>query len=507
MIGLDLGTTSCKAILLDAEGRVVASASESYPLRVPRPGWAEQDVLVIREAVTRTLRAVAAATSVAPTGISFSGAMHSCFPVDAGGAPLANAMTWADNRAAGVEETVRSELDVPAVYARTGCPVRSTYHPVRLRWWADAAPDVARRASRFVGIKDWILHALTGAWATDIGLASTTGLLDGMTCAWDPDALRVARVSPHQLPSLVPTTAIVGGLARDAAAATGLPAGLPVVAGGSDGAMANVGTGLTRAGQAVITIGTSGAVRHLVDQRWVDPSERTWCYVLDQGRWFIGGAINNGGLALDWVRRLLYPELAPDAGFRQLATDAGAVEPGADGAFVLPYFTGERSPSWTPDDPAMLFGLRLGHGRAHLARAAMEGVAHCIADVWQALPPPAGTGEVTRLTGGITRTPVWAQVLADVLGVPLMALDASDSSATGAALVGLRALGLPAPADAGLVPPGQVYAPGTDHAFYVGHHRAYDALRHVMRAQEQALGRAAPLETRPSTPGQTARTA
>ncbi len=507
MIGLDLGTTSCKAILLDAEGRVVAAASASYSLRVPRPGWAEQDVLVIRAAVNRTLRAVAAATSVAPTGISFSGAMHSCLPVDAVGAPLANAMTWADNRAAGVEGTVRSELDVPAVYARTGCPVRSTYHPVRLRWWADAAPDVARRASRFVGIKDWIIHELTGAWATDIGLASTTGLLDGTTCSWDPEALRAARVAPEQLPALVPSHAIVGGLARDAAAATGLPAGLPVVAGGSDGALANVGTGLTHAGQAVITVGTSGAVRHLVDRRWVDPSERTWCYVVDEGHWLIGGAINNGGLALDWVRRLLYPELALDAGFRQLAADAGAIEPGADGVFVLPYLTGERSPSWTPDDPAMLYGVRLGHGRAHLARAAMEGVAHCIADVWNALPPPAQTAEATRLTGGITRTPVWAQVLADVLGVPLMALDTTDASATGAALVGLQALGLPSPVGAGLVAPGPVYTPGTDHAFYVGHHRAYDALRQAMRAQEQALRHAAPLETSPSNPGQTARTA
>ncbi len=507
MIGLDLGTTSCKAVLLDAEGRVVAAASESYPLRVPRPGWAEQDVLVIREAVVRTLRAVAAARSVAPAGILFSGAMHSCFPVDAGGAPLANAMTWADNRAAGVEEIVRSELDVPAVYARTGCPIRSTYHPVRLRWWADAAPDVARHASHFVGIKDWILHALTGAWATDIGIASTTGLLDGATRAWDPEALRAARVAPEQLPALVSSSAIVGGLTGDAAAATGLPAGLPVVAGGSDGAMANVGTGLTRAGQAVITVGTSGAVRHLVDHRWVDPSERTWCYILDEEHWFIGGAINNGGLALDWVRRLLYAELPPDAGFRQLAADAGAIEPGAEGAFVLPYFTGERSPSWTPDDPALLYGLRLGHGRAHLARAAMEGVAHCIADVWHALPPPAQTAEVTRLTGGITRTAVWAQVLADVLGVPLMALDTTDSSATGAALVGLQALGLPFPADAGLVPPGPVYAPGADHAFYVGHHRAYDALRDTMRAQEQALGQAGAPETRPATRSQTARTA
>ena len=141
----------------------------------------------------------------------------------------------------------------------------------------------------------------------------------------------------------------------------------------------------------------------------------------------------------------------------------------------------------------MFYGLRLGHGRAHLARAGMEGVAHCIADVWEALPPPTATGEVTRLTGGITRTPVWAQILADVLGVPLMALDVTDASATGAALVGLRALGRPVPVDAGAsAQAGVLHAPSADHAFYVDHHRAFDALRDLMGAQARVLAQHVP---------------
>jgi gluconokinase len=491
MIGLDLGTTSCKAVVLDAAGRTVATARESYDLRVPRPGWAEQDVLVIRDAVTRSLRSVAASSPVAPRGISFSGAMHSCLPVDPDGAPLANAMTWADNRAAHLEPAVRDEVDVPALYARTGCPVRSTYHPIRLRWWAEEAPGVARRARWFVALKDWVLHDLTGIWATDLGLASTTGLLDITGLAWDPEALRVARVGPEVLPVLVSSTAVVGGLTAEAAAATGLRAGLPVVAGGSDGGMANLGTGISTPGQAVLTVGTSGAVRQLQHRPWLDSDERTWCYVLDEGRWFIGGAINNGGLALAWTRTTLYPELTPADGFRRLAADAAAVPAGAEGVFLLPYFTGERSPSWTPNDPAMVYGLRLEHGRGHLARAAMEGVAHCLADVWGVLPQPAATGEVTRLTGGITRTPVWAQILADVIGVPLMALDLTDASATGAALLGFRALDRLPPGLAGAaVPSGPVYSPGADRAFYVRHHEAFDALRAVMRTQEGALATA-----------------
>lgn len=499
MIGLDLGTTSCKAVVLDPSGRIVATASRSYDLRVPRAGWAEQDVLVIRDAVRLVLRSVAGSSPVPPTGISLSGAMHSCFPVDAEGAPLAGSMTWADNRAAGLESIVRAEVDVPALYARTGCPVRATYHPVRLRWWAEEAPDVARRARLFVGLKDWVLHDLTGVWATDVGLASTTGLLDMGRLTWDPEALRVARVNAESLPPLVSSTATVGGLTSGAAAETGLPAGLPVVAGGSDGGMANLGTGISTPGQAVLSVGTSGAVRQLRDRPWLDPHERTWCYLLDEGLWFIGGAVNNGGLALAWIRATLYPELAPDDGFRRLAGDAADVPPGADGLFVLPYFTGERSPSWTPNDPAMIYGLRPEHGRGHFARAAMEGVAHCLADVWAILPPPDSRRDLARLTGGITRTPLWAQILADVVGVPLAAVEAADASATGAALLGLRALDrLPPDVAGAATETGRVYSPGPDRPFYARHHEAFDALRDVMRTQADALAAAGLAKTGPA---------
>jgi gluconokinase len=505
MIGLDLGTTSCKAVVFDAAARPVASASERYPLLVPHPGWAEQDVPAIGAAVMRALRAAAASSPVAPTGISFSGAMHSCFPVAADGTPLAHSMTWADNRAAPYEATVRAEVDVPALYARTGCPVRSTYHPARLRWWVEAAPDVAARAGLFAGIKDWVLHELTGVWATDFGLASTTGLLDSARRAWDPQALAAAQVPAERLPPLVASETVVGGLTREAAAATGLPSGLPVVAGGSDGAMANLGTGLERPGQTVITVGTSGAVRQLAGRPWIDPDERTWSYLAERDLWLIGGAVNNGGLALDWVRATLYSELDGAAGFQRLAEDAASIPAGAAGVFFLPYLAGERSPSWTPDDPAMVCGLRLGHGRGHLARAAMEGVAHCLADVRDALPAAAPDAGPAFLTGGITRTPLWAQIVADVIGEPLVAIEAADASATGAALVGMRALGrLPSSGGAGTVAgegaassatsrggpagatPGPTYTPGSDRDFYVRHRRAYNALRRLMRQQAAA---------------------
>lgn len=505
MIGLDLGTTNCKAVLLDAEGRVRAVASEGYKLQIPHPRAAELDVRHVWEAAKKVLRTVATSAPVPPGGICFSGAMHSLFPVaDDAGTPISNAMTWADARATAVYRSLVADTDTHALYRRTGCPVHSTYHLQRLRWWERVEPEQVQQAQLWVGIKDWILHALSGVWVTDLSLASTTGLLNLQSLTWDTGVLRLAGVQADQLPRLVSPTTIVGGLTATAAAATELPVGLPVIAGGSDGALASLGTGLASPGQMVITVGTSGAVRKMVRDPWFDPGERTFCYLLtdrftrpvaDGGGegplWFIGGAINNGGLTLQWAREKLYPDLPGAAGYEQLAQDAASVSPGADGVFLLPYFAGERSPHWAPKDKGMMYGLGMAHTRAHFARAAMEGVANCLADVWDALYGSEMTSEMVRLTGGITRTPLWAQILADMLGVPLMALEVADTSATGAGLLGMLAIhqidadSLRAAATA---VPGPIYTPDPEcHQFYKQHHREYRALRRGMAAMGETL--------------------
>jgi len=254
---------------------------------------------------------------------------------------------------------------------------------------------------------------------------------------------------------------------------------LPVVPGTSDGGSANLGSGAVRAGQSVVTMGTSGAVRRVVDEPLLDSQQRTWCYVLLEGRWFAGGAINNAGLALQWVRERFYPDMPGDDGYKHLSVDAAGVAPGAEGVRFLPYFTGERSPHWNPEARALLSGLGLPHTRAHIARAVMEGVAYCLDDVWEVLSAEAlASGEV-RLTGNVTHNPVWAQIVADVLGVPLIADEAADASALGAALLGHLALGHLASLDeaAQALPAGHTYAPDPRrHAFYRAEHQAFQEL-------------------------------
>ncbi len=485
VIGLDLGTTNCKAVALTAEGRVLAATSSAYGLLSPEPGWAEQDVREVWQGAATALRMLADQLSLDQVaGLSLSGAMHSVLPVDGDDAPLAPAMTWADNRAASRADALRGQTEPYALYLRTGCPLRSTYHPARLRWWLEQAPQVSQRAVRLVAIKDWILHRLTGVWATDLSLASSTGLLDIHRLNWDEEALSLAGVLPGCLPPLVSPTAVVGGLTEGAAAETGLPSGLSVVAGASDGALANLGAGAVDAGQVVVTVGTSGAIRRIVDRPWLDPHERTWCYVLVEGHWFVGGAINNGGLALQWVRERFYPDLPADAGYEPVLQDAASIAPGAGGVVVLPYFTGERSPHWNADARAAICGLSLHHTRAHVARAVLEGVAFCLADVWEALADESELVESARLTGGITRAPIWAQIVADVLGIPLAPVEIADASALGAAILGHWALGNIQTFGVCQTPKVSTttFEPDSErHAFYLRRHRVFQTLYRLLQ--------------------------
>ncbi|MCC6190771.1 MAG: gluconokinase [Anaerolineales bacterium] len=487
VVGLDLGTTRCKAVAVTPAGTVAAAASADYALHTPHPGWAEQPADAVWRGAVAALQALAAqAPARQIEGLGLSGAMHSLLPVNADGAPLAPALTWADQRAAPQAEALRRQLGsraAHALYTRTGCRLNALYHPAKLRWWREAAPAVWVQAARFVALKDWVLWRLTGAWLTDEGLASTTGLLDLRRLEWDFEALSAAGIEASRLPALSPAAVVGGTLLPAAARATGLPAGLPVAPGSSDGGAANLGAGAVLPGQTVVTVGTSGAVRRLVAEPWLDQRERTWCYVLAAGHWFAGGAINNGGLALQWVRERFYADEPGDLGYARLLQEAAAIAPGAEGVVVLPYFSGERSPHWNPEARAVVTGLGLEHTRAHIARAALEGVAYCLADVWAALgQPPSAPGLAwpeACLTGSISRNPIWAQIVADVLGAVLLADQAADASAVGGALFGHLALGhLACLEDAAHRPPlAERYTPDPRrHAEYAERHQHFQAL-------------------------------
>jgi gluconokinase len=445
-IGLDAGTTGCKAVAVSATGHVRAEAAATYPLFTDATGAAEQEAADLWRAVRRVLTTLAQRLDGGrPVALALSGAMHSLLPLDRRGAPLGRATTWADTRATAALAELR-RASPTGLYEVTGCPLAVPYHLARLRWLRAAEPAAFGRAAHFVSLKDWLGYRLTGALRTDLGYASTTGLLELRARRWSDHALELAGITPARLPELAEPTDLLGELERDTARACGLPLGLPVFVGSSDGALANVGAGVRRPGGTVLTVGTSGAVRRVTATPLLDPEARTWCYRFFAGHFLAGGAVNNGGLALEWVRRTLYGELPRGEGFSQLLKEAAAAT--ADGLVVLPYLTGERSPHWNAAVRGAVFGLSDAHTRADLARAALEGVAFCLKDVWEVLAgsalgakrPEGAADHAAQLTGGLSRSPVWAQLVADVLGTPLEVGGVADASAVGAAALAWTAL-------------------------------------------------------------------
>ena len=437
VVGLDLGTTSTKAVALSADGQILGLQAAPNRMWSEQPGSAFQDPREVWAGAQQALAGLAGQVNPREAlGICLSGAMHSLFPLGADGEPLANAVTWADVRAGEQAARLRQGCDAHGLYLRTGCPLQYLYHPAKLRRWLDELHEAP--PGGFGAIKDYIYRQLCGRWATDHSLASATGLMDTQRQVWDGEALALGGVRAGQLPELLSPLDAGGRLARGVGLVSGFPEGLAVVIGAGDGGLANLGSGAVRPGESVITVGTSGAVRRIAERPVLDESERTWCYLLFAGRWFHGGASNNAGLAVQWVRERFYRELPGSAGYAALFRDAASVPAGAEGVVIAPYFSGERNPHWDPNARAVIHGLALEHDRRQVARAVLEGSALCLADIWEALGPGQ---EPVRLTGMINQQPVWAQILCDVLQVQLAGLEAADSSAVGAAMLGHYALG------------------------------------------------------------------
>jgi gluconokinase len=494
VLGVDMGTTATKVVAYRADGHQLASASHGYPLEEPHPGRAEQDPELILGAVYEGLREVVA--QLGPdriAGLAFSSAMHSLLALDVELRPLTPVLTWADTRAAAQAERLRASQGGLQLHRRTGTPVHPMSPLTKLMWFREQEPKIRHAAAFWVGIKDWVLLRMCGALVVDHSLASASGLMDIHRLAWDDEALRLAGIREDQLPDLVPTTTVLDGLTEEAAAATGLRATTPVVVGAGDGPLANLGVGAVRPGVAACSIGTSGALRVGVDRPAVDPRGGVFCYALTEDRWVIGGAINNGGVVLDWVRS----EIAggDDVSVAQLLDEAAAVPAGSGGLLMLPYLLSERAPHWSSVARGAYVGLTRGHRRAHLVRAAVEGVALQLSLVLHSMRAAGLEIDEIRATGGVMQHPLWQQTLADALGSPIGLLDEQEGSGFGAALLGMEALGLIESIDvaADLVPVAtQIRNRPADAAVYATLRPLFDELYDALLGANLRLQRLAP---------------
>lgn len=450
-IGVDIGTTGVRAVAYRPDGHCLGTTSREYPLDIPHPDWAEQDpdeIISSMERVLLELTVELAKQGYKADGVALSSVFHSFMAYDRNFRPLTKLMTWADNRSHNiVAEMKRSGLDFIPIYRRVGCPLHPMYPMTKIAWLLEQRPDIAKQSSFFGSVKDYAFRSMTGVWVMDRSIASGSGLYNLFNLEWDKELIRYLDISESALPEVVPTT-YCRPLNTEAAARTGLQSGIPVVIGAGDGVLVNVGIGAVEAGSMSATIGTSGAVRMLADSPRTDKKGRTWCYNLTDKIWVVGGAINNGGISLRWVRdnfgeteQRAAEKLHVDS-YELLTSYAGEVPPGSDGLILLPFFLGERAPNWNADARGVLFGITLKHGKKHLLRATLEGVCYRMNSIFQVLEEVVDPAREIRVSGSFTRSELWLQMLADVLGKEVNVPSISEGAAFGAAVLGFVAAGV-----------------------------------------------------------------
>jgi gluconokinase len=442
-IGIDIGTTSTKAVLFDESGRVLQQHSIGYQMLHPQPEYSEQNPDEIYEAVINCVSSLSIEDDIT---LSFSSAMHSFMAVDEAGKPLTNLIIWADNRA----KTIANELKISElgkeIYHRTGIPIHPFTFFSKLLWLKENQVEIFNKAYKFIGIKEYIWFKLFGEYKIDLSLASGTGMLNIRYRNWDSIALKTAGITTNKLPKIEETTYL---------ASTNHPqskttdyqlwtedSGLKTanwILGGGDGPLANLGTGAMQAGTMAFTMGTSGAVRICSETPYTDLEMRTFNFVLSEKEHIIGGATNNGAVVIQWLKEQI---LKTDESTDKLLKSAENVVAGADNLLFLPYLLGERAPVWNADAKGVFWGMNINHTQAHFVRAVMEGIILNLYVVGKVLMEKQPIQQVSA-SGGFAKSELWLQILADVFQKPVFTNETVEGSAWGAVLIAKRALAKP----------------------------------------------------------------
>jgi gluconokinase len=441
-LGIDIGTTHTKAVIITGEGKLFFEAKRGYELLRPKPGYEEQDPVLIMEAVADVM---AQAFGAVPgknkiIAVSFSAAMHSILPVDKEGKPLHNVIIWADTRSKHEAEEISKRPGATEVYANTGIPAHPMSPLCKIVWFKNQLPEIFAKAARFISIKEYVFSCLFGKYIVDFSIASASGLFNNRDNKWDPQALAIAGIDESRLSQPVSTLHAEYELTPFYAELLKIKEQIPFVTGSSDGCLANLGSGVVNHGEMALTIGTSGAVRMTVKfqgnrpESGADP-EKLFTYPLAGDLFVRGGAINNGGIVLKWLAELFSEQGIEN--YEEMLSDAIPVPPGANGLLFLPYLLGERAPVWDADAKGVLFGLTMKHKREQVIRASVEGVCFTLYQIIRKLEAVYGNTGAICVSGGFVRSSFWVQLMADITGKKINVTELADASAIGAAYIGM----------------------------------------------------------------------
>lgn len=442
VIGIDVGTSGTKGLLVSDGGKVRAAATAEYGLSTPRPGWAEQDPADWWAAAVKVIKSLLARSRVAASAVKavgLTGQMHSAVFLDRGYRVIRPAILWCDGRTGPECEEITARVGFERLIELTANRALAGFTAPKLLWLARHEPKNHARFRHLLLAKDYVRHRLTDALATDVSDASGTLLFDVARRAWSSDVLALLGIDPEILPACFESTEITGEITAAAARATGLRAGTPVVACGGDQAAGAIGNGVVREGPVLITIGTSGVVFAAASRPVIDPEARlhSFCHA-SPGLWHTMGVMLAAGGSIQWLRNALRP-IAPRLDYPRMNELAASASAGSDGLLFLPYLTGERTPHFDPDARGAFSGLSLKHDLGHLIRAVMEGVAFGLKDSARLMAQAGARLDEVYLSGGGARSELWAGITASVLGLPIKRLTVDEGPAFGAAVLALVA--------------------------------------------------------------------
>lgn len=437
LLGLDISTTGAKALIIADDGSVIASCTTPQPISTPQPLWSEQNPSDWWDGIVASIRQALADAHLKGEDIAcigLTGQMHGLVLLDAAGSVLRPSILWNDQRTQKQCDEITTRVGFERLIELTGNRALTGFTAPKILWVRQHEPDVYARAAHMLLPKDYIRFQLTGEYAMDMSEASGTSLLDVANRRWSSEVIQALDIPESWMPALCEGPEVTGVISGRAAELTGLKVGTPVVGGGGDQAAGAVGVGAVEPGIISLVVGTSGVVFAPLAQYAYEPDGRlhAFCHAVP-GMWHFMGVMLSAAGSLQWFR----DALAPGESFDALLAPAADVPPGSDGLLFLPYLTGERTPHPDPLARGAFVGLTVRHTRAHLARAVLEGVAFGLNDGFQLMAAaglPSDRMQV-RVSGGGAKSRLWRQILADVIGAPLVSTNSTEGAAYGAALL------------------------------------------------------------------------
>lgn len=497
IITIELGTNGIRVFAFDLSGRVIGSMKGYYPTFHAEPDHSEQDpeqifittLYVLKNLLNEFIHPKKYKVSC----ICFSAAMHSVLAVDKNGNPLGNAITWSDNRAKKEAMELRHSPLGKSLYAATGTPIHPMSPLLKIAWLRNHDAARFRQTSKFLSIKSYIIHQLTGEYLMDYSIASATGLLNIHTLTWEADALQYAGITAAKLPGLAPVFAHAGKLKKAYQQSLGLGTDTKLLIGSSDGCLATLGDGVNGEGNATITIEDSGAVRVMGPTVLKDEQMRFFNYLLTDNCYVSGGPTNNGGNIFEWFTRQFGDFTNPfdmEHSMQQLIEEASQVAVGSDGLLLLPYLLGERAPIWNANARGAYFGLNIKHERKHFVRATIEGILYEIYSIGKTLGEQRSIKSLS-VNGSFGSIPFCTQMIADMFNKPVRLRQQSHSVSFGAWLLSATEMGIYKSLDeaARTVELPDVYKPDKKHhAVYADYFQVFEKLSAKLFDEFEAIG-------------------